>query len=233
MIRTFSPLTGITKDDKFILHLFNTVKGYIELNINHYEQYDPKSIIIDYYISDLPLSDNSFDSIRQIINNDGIIEVPPVINTHGVEEILDYNFLPKHIYLPSWSNNIIFKSGVRYAHFTKSDLIFDFNIYKNHYICKVSLASNNTVILKFKDTMLSSGNTSHFQRIIYKKDDKYNFQWKEFIYAEGIVQEAYERVLDINYFKLPKRIKTIKNRIEKTKSSGNPKIPQSTIVKLV
>src|ERR1700727_2645924 len=52
MIRTFSPLTGITKNDKFILHLFNTVKGYIGLNINHYEQYDPKSIIIDYYISD-------------------------------------------------------------------------------------------------------------------------------------------------------------------------------------
>lgn len=49
----------------------------------------------------------------------------------------------------------------------------------------------------------------------------------------GPTQEAYERVLDINYFKLPKRIKTIKNRIEKTKSSGHPKIPQSTIVKLV
>jgi hypothetical protein len=66
--------------------------------------------------------------------------------------------------------------------------------------------------------MLSSGNTSHFQRIIFKKDDKYNFEWKEFIYVEGLVEEDYERALDINYFNLPKRIKTIKNRNKKAKS---------------
>jgi hypothetical protein len=101
MIRSFSPLTAITNSSNFISYLFKTVKGYIELTFNHYDQYDPKSIIIDYYISDLPLSDNSFDSVRQIVNNEGIIEVSPVINNAGVEEILDYNFLPKHVYLPS------------------------------------------------------------------------------------------------------------------------------------
>jgi hypothetical protein len=35
------------------------------------------------------------------VNNEGIIEVSPVIDINGVEEILDYNFLPKHVYLPS------------------------------------------------------------------------------------------------------------------------------------
>ena len=153
--------------------------------------------------------------MRQIINNEGIIEVPPVIN----EEVQDYGFLPKHIYLPNWSDKITFKGGVRYAHFIQDDLVFNFNIYKNHYICKVNLTSTNTIVLKFKDSMLSSGNTSHFQRIIYKKDDKYNFEWQEFTYEEGNLVHTYERALDINYFKQPKKLKTLrlhKNRIKKS-----------------
>jgi hypothetical protein len=93
MIRTFSPLTTITNNNNFISYMFKIVKGYIDLNINHYDQYDPKSIIINYKISNLPLSSDSFNNIRQIIDNEGIIDVPPVIN----EEVLDYDFLPKHM----------------------------------------------------------------------------------------------------------------------------------------
>jgi hypothetical protein len=96
MIRTFSPLTAITNNSNFISYLFKRVKGYIILNADHYEQYDPQSIIIDYYKSDLPLSDNSFENVRDIINNRGIIEIPPIVDN----EIQNYEFLPLHMYLP-------------------------------------------------------------------------------------------------------------------------------------
>lgn len=209
MIRSFSPLTAITNNPNFISYLLKIVRGYVTLNANHYEQYDPQEIIIDYYISDLPLSDNSFETIRQLINNEGITECPPVTDN----EILDYNFLPRHMYLDLWSSNITFRGGVRYAHFIHGDLIFNIKVYKDHYICTVNLSSDNTIILKFKDTLEHPRlGLRSFNRIIYKKDDKYNFEWKNFTYVEGNLICKEERDLHMNYFKLPKKFKTINKR---------------------
>jgi hypothetical protein len=189
--RSFSRSKRFTKDLKFKIIFKNSISSYISHTADNYEELTVKAIFIDYAISDRSLSDPSFSTLRDIINND-ILSTKIVIQNKIIK---DYSFLPPNMDISSWSTYISFKNGHRYAHFTYDNLDFDFNLYKDYYTCIIKNPSDGSIVLKLKDTMERHNMAlDTFKRVIYRDlgDGKWNFEYERFNYVNGI-KTGYEQ----------------------------------------
>ena len=106
-----------------------------------------------------------------------------------------------------WSQSIRFLSEYRKAYFSYEGLMFNFNIYKNNYSCEISSTTDNSILLKFKDTLDDPRlGLNNFSRIIYKKnkDGKWNLESETYHYSLGVevgYSKEWDKVNFISYKK--------------------------------
>lgn len=98
--RSFSQAIDITYDLKFQERLSNQIKGYIQLNSEHYDDLTVTKIIFEYLIYNKVLSHQKFKFLQDFIETD-FISIPLqsgdgqpfFLSPEG--GINDYSFLPK------------------------------------------------------------------------------------------------------------------------------------------
>jgi hypothetical protein len=214
--KSFSNMNAITNNHKCKQVIYDNIKFYILNNLSHYEQLQVKSILFSYIISDSNLNHESHSSLRTFINHNPI-EIPDLEISESSKK--EYDFLPKTMSLGLWSPNITFRNGHRIAYFISEGNIFNFTIYNNYYVCTIVHASNNSILLKFKDILGSSSlhlnkliknsesmALNSFTRIIYKKgaDSLWNYEFIKYEYVDGILVRTEKRKI-VKYLKLSKK----------------------------
>lgn len=223
-VRSYSKTMKVTNDLKFKGIICNNIESYIDLNFEHYEDLEVRSIFIDYSLSDYPLSHPKWSEIRDILDNKFITMEVKIENN----QINDYTFMPLNMDLTSWNNDIEFMNGHRIAFFAYNNLAFKFKVYGDHYIGTIT-SSGNT-LLKFKDTLEHPRlGPTNFTRIFYKpgKDNKWNFEYEKRVYELSELKSLIREKTDSKFLTFKGRAKS-KNQVE-----ANNSISLNTIVKLV
>jgi len=215
-IRSFSRVNKITKNLKFKNILQSNINNFITLNADHYEDLKIDNSFIEWSISNYTLDHSSWSDIRDIIEGGEISSKIKIENS----KISDYSFLPISMDLWTWNRSITFKGGHRFARFTYDNIYFDFNIYKDHYMCTLSSLSDSSIIFKFKDTMdnhlidlmdifrekIKCEYLNNYTRIIYKKvDGKWNFEYEKINYIDGVKRGFIKANLDSKFLKFSRR----------------------------
>jgi hypothetical protein len=207
-IRSFSKNETITKDNKFKALFLDNIKYYYDSNIEHYEDLQADSLIIEYIVSTRPLSHDSFQRVRDILLN---IKVDDRIAPDLEEgKLKNYELLPKTMDLHEWHANIRFNPNCRSGNFIQGGLIYEFDVFKKYYTCTISLVSNRNIIFKLKDTVEHTRlGLSNFTRIIYSPgpDNKWDYQLEKSVFELGLMTRSKKSRIERKFIRLTKKDK--------------------------
>lgn len=212
--RSFSNMSVITKNIRCKQVIYDSIKFYILNNLSHYTELQVKNIFFSYTLSNHNLKHDSHTNLRSFINS---IQIEPLNEEDETKPFFkEYDFLPYTfgvtMFLSDWSPNIKFRNGHRIAYFLKDGYHFNFSIFSNYYVSTIEQASDNSIVLKFKDRLNIEGHSSltkllksseninllnSFTRVIYRKgvDSLWNYEHIKYEYHESILIKTKERLI--------------------------------------